>query len=351
MSKPSLDSIGGWLEGRLTKFIAGDGDMSPALTQESARGDEPGVFTHYSTISSATTSASPSPQPSQINQYTLHSAPPRRSGSAMATHSSASPYVQIDRASSAMEYSRPDARRASPGPRIASANASTTTFAQSPSFGQAVNGYGPVNGHISNYSNDTISPKSSLDTANEEESQPQAATWWGSYNEDSSAPTPTAASFLRVDDPPVSSSSSGFISLMDNASFSVSPSPPVSRHEPSSTYEDDDEEDLGFGNSKKLSKEKEEEEKSPEPAQTSTPERPGKQTSFLVASMNIHILPDAKPAQAPNASAASGSWLGRFWKRAESTPGPIKASLGDETSFYYDKEQKRWVNKKVMNLS
>jgi COPII coat assembly protein SEC16 len=355
MSKPSLDSIGGWLEGRLTKFIAGDGDMSPAPTQESARGDEPGVFTHYSTISSATTSASPSPQPSQINQYTLHSAPPRRSGSAMAAHSSASPYVQIDRASSAMEYSRPDARRASPGPRIASANASTTTFAQSPSFGQAVNGYGPVNGHISNYSNDTISPKASLDTANEEESQPQAATWWGSYNEDSSAPTPTAASFLRVDDPPVSSSSSGFISLMDDASFSVSPSPPVSRREPSSTYEDEDEEDLGFGNSKKPSKGKEEEDsskKSPEPAQTATFEGPGKQTSFL-ASMDIHVLPDIKPAQASTASTAStasGSWLGRFWKRAESIPGPIKASLGDETSFYYDKEQKRWVNKKVENL-
>ena len=115
MSKPSLDSIGGWLEGRLTKFIAGDGDTSPVPAQESARGGEPGVFTHYSTISSATTSASPSPQPSQINPHTLPGAPPRRSGSAMAAHSSASSYVPVDRASSAMEYSRPDARRSSPG--------------------------------------------------------------------------------------------------------------------------------------------------------------------------------------------------------------------------------------------
>jgi len=63
--------------------------------------------------------------------------------------------------------------------------------------------------------------------------------------------------------------------------------------------------------------------------------------------MDIHVPPDIKPAQT---STASGSWLGRFWKRAESAPGPIKASLGDETSFYYDKEQKRWVNKKVKNL-
>jgi hypothetical protein len=141
-----------------------------------------------------------------------------------------------------------------------------------------------VNGHASGYSNDTISPKSSLDTAldtsDEGGSQAQAGTWWGSYGEDSSAPTPTAATFLRVDDPPVSPSSSGFISLMDGPSFSVSPSGPASKRETSSTYEDDDEEDLGFGNSKKREKEnRDEDSKKPsEPEQTVAPERPGKQT-------------------------------------------------------------------------
>jgi hypothetical protein len=51
-------------------------------------------------------------------------------------------------------------------------------------------------------------------------------------------------------------------------------------------------------------------------------------------------------AQAP---AGGGSWLGRWWKRGDgtTTTGPIKASLGEESAFYYDKEQKRWVNKKV----
>jgi hypothetical protein len=162
--------------------------------------------------------------------------------------------------------------------------------------------------------------------------------WWGSsYAEDSSAPTPTATTFLRVDDPPISASSSGFISLMDDPSFSVSSSPPASRREPSSSYEEDDEEDLGFGNSKKPETKKadDDSEKSSEPAKTVAPERP-----------------DIKPAQAASASTSSGSWIGRFWKRAESTtPAPIKASLGEETSFYYDKEQKRWVNKKVIACS
>jgi hypothetical protein len=288
MNKPSLDSIGGWLEGRLTKFIAGDGDTSPAPTQDSARGNEPGVFTHYSAISSTTSSASPSPQPSQMNPHTLPSAPPRRTGSAMAAHSNASPYVPIDRASSAMEYSRPDAHRSSPGPRIASANASTTTFAQAPSFGQAVSGYGAANGHVSSYSSDTISPKSSLDTTDEEGNQVQTGTWWGSsYNEDSSTATPTAATFVRVEDAPVSSSSSGFISLMDDPSFSVSPSPPASRREQSSSYEDENE-DLGFGNSKK-EKEEENSKKAEEPAKAAAPERPGKRTRLGLRYIQLYL--------------------------------------------------------------
>jgi len=44
--------------------------------------------------------------------------------------------------------------------------------------------------------------------------------------------------------------------------------------------------------------------------------------------------------------AASGSWFGRWWKKDGTAP--IKANLGEETAFYYDKELKRWVNKKVM---
>ncbi|OJD26533.1 hypothetical protein ACJ73_02088 [Blastomyces percursus] len=47
---------------------------------------------------------------------------------------------------------------------------------------------------------------------------------------------------------------------------------------------------------------------------------------------------------------------GWFWwwgKKDPSTssPGPIRAKLGEENSFYYDKELKRWVNKKDPNSS
>lgn len=57
----------------------------------------------------------------------------------------------------------------------------------------------------------------------------------------------------------------------------------------------------------------------------------------------IYINRDLDPP-----AASSSSWLGRWWKKdTAAAPGPIKASLGEETSFVYDKDLKRWVNKKV----
>jgi hypothetical protein len=52
---------------------------------------------------------------------------------------------------------------------------------------------------------------------------------------------------------------------------------------------------------------------------------------------------ESKPA------AAASSWLSKWWKK-DSAPGPIKANLGEETAFYYDKDLKRWINKKVKNF-
>lgn len=54
----------------------------------------------------------------------------------------------------------------------------------------------------------------------------------------------------------------------------------------------------------------------------------------------------------------SGSWFGKLWGGKKeptppATPGapgaPIKAKLGEESAFYYDKDLKKWVNKKVRN--
>jgi hypothetical protein len=323
MAKPSMDSIGNWLEGRFTKLITGDGDNSPTLPEEDNKTADKtfsGPFTHYSTISSATNSPSPSPQPTTINSNVLP--PPRRTGSAMAYPSPASSYVQIDRASSAMDYVRHKPSPV-PAPRILSAGPGTTTFNQSPSFGQAVNAYTPTN---NNYS-DTTSNRSGVTG---DSPSGQDAPWWGStYSEESNSQTPTASTFLRSDEAVVSSSSSssGFISLMDDTAYSVAPPSPA----PSRLQSNDiqDEEDLGFGNSKR-SKQSNHDDDSAESAPNGN-SSPTKE-------------PAPQPETKPAATSSGGGWLSRLWGRG-AAPGPIKASLGEDKTFYYDSEQKRWINK------
>ena len=47
---------------------------------------------------------------------------------------------------------------------------------------------------------------------------------------------------------------------------------------------------------------------------------------------------------------ASSGWLSRLWKRENSSPAPVKANLGEQSSFYYDKELGKWVNKNVSDV-
>ncbi|KAJ6496726.1 Sec23-binding domain of Sec16-domain-containing protein [Mycena vitilis] len=320
-STPSLDTIGRFLEGRFTKLVTGEVDPATP-TEELSKPADPvaGPFSQYSTISSTTTSTSPSPQPSL---YNLNSQP-LRSGSAMGQQSGSKTQPPIDRALSAMDNVR--RRPSPPPPRIASANASTTTFAQAPSFGQAYNSY-----TLNPYSPSVATPRANMESTRDEEDTGQELSWWGSssYSVDSANQTPMAATFVQVDSG-VSSSSDGFISLMDDTSYSVASSARTkSGQQPSSSAANaEEEDDLGFGNSK-------------------PPPKEDHQGSTSATAPTAKAPPPERPDIKPNATAESGSWFGRWWKRSEASPGPVKASLGEETSFYYDKELKRWVNKKV----
>jgi hypothetical protein len=82
--------------------------------------------------------------------------------------------------------------------------------------------------------------------------------------------------------------------------------------------EEEEVEDLGFGNSKKANHEPNEaEEKPAEKQPEKSDEKVGKK-----------------------------GWFGWLRKSDEGMPKPIRAKLGEESSFYYDQELKRWVNKK-----
>jgi hypothetical protein len=254
IAKPSLDSIGDWLGGRLTKFVAGETEASPASNEDTiavnGNGGFTGAFSHYSNISSATTSTSPSPAPSLPNSSFSTDPYQRRSGSAMAIRHSPPTQLPTDRASSAMDYRRPNDYKQPPHRITASAGATVTHFAPPRPFSQVMES--PE--HNSNDRSTGPEDDALAQTANAD----SEGGWWSSAYGDSNGATPTATTFFKVDEsqlPDAESSTSGFISLMDSVTPQFSSSSSSARASPTkASYADDDiEDDLGLGNSRKRS--------------------------------------------------------------------------------------------------
>ncbi|KAI0031714.1 Sec23-binding domain of Sec16-domain-containing protein [Vararia minispora EC-137] len=326
-NRPSLDSIGGWFGDRLQKFIADDGDATTGETAPPEAKQAYGPFAHYSTISSASSSKPSSPAPTMVNPHVTVNGqlPPRRAGSSQSMHQfGAQPQVTIDRASSAMDY-RPQGR-SSPTPRIASANPAITTFAQSPAY------YGGRG-----YQNGLQAVPSLPENDGERTAQPDGGSWWGS-DEANSSSTPTAATFYSVEQPISSNGSANgnFVSLMDAPMFGTPAVTPSTQVKTLPTqYEADEDDDLGLGNSSRKKKAVLESVDADESAKVNA------------AAKQQPSRPDPKPTQNGPASSSSGSWFRGWWGKNENKSGPIKATLGEENSFYFDKDLKRWVNKKV----
>jgi hypothetical protein len=171
-----------------------------------------------------------------------------------------------------MDYTR---HRHSPGPRVASAGATTTTFSQSPSFGQALSQQ-PYGTHSLNEDGvEAMTPRPNNEV---DEDEGQEVSWWSSYNQGGSNQTPRAATFVQVADADVPASTDGFISLMDTP-FSTAPASPSKQTPPPkhNKIDDDEEEDLGFGNFKpKKSPSGEDQPQAAAPVRAATAARPGK---------------------------------------------------------------------------
>lgn len=343
IAKPSLDGIGDWLGGTLSRFVAGETDSSKH--PEDLMPNNPayaGAFSQYSAISSTNTSKSPSPAPSFVNGGPTLQGLPKRSDSATGIRALTHAYNPVNRASSAWDYDRPDSRKNTPPPRVASAGASSSTFAQSQNFAKAMDSYSYGSGFNSRERADETDQDSNKE-------RQQESGWWSSTAYESSAPTPTATSFFKLEDP-VNSTTDGFISLMDS-SPSFAPSSSNYSAVPSSKHmvDDDFDDDLGLGNN--VSKRKQElsegdKQSSPQPVEPpkEEPKKPGLSLiGFSQKERCTDFTLDPKPEPA-----SSGSWLGRLFSRSSSTtPGPVKANLGNENEFYFDKELGKWVNKKV----
>jgi COPII coat assembly protein SEC16 len=189
-----------------------------------------------------------------------------------------SQYSQIDRSASAMDY-RSHRHSPSPAPRVASADAATTTFAMSQSYAQ--------DSAFADENMDLMTPRPNADEDDPDKTV-QEVGWWTSTT---SSQTPTAATFVQVGDGTLGSTSSdGFVSLMDDHQFAVSHS--TSSHTSrQQSLQEEEEEDLGFGNSKPKPKNLAEGTVPDKPgaagaASSEVPSRPG-MCSFLPASANV----------------------------------------------------------------
>jgi hypothetical protein len=151
-----------------------------------------------------------------------------------------SPHLPINRSSSAMDHIRPQERQ-HPVQRLASAGASTTNFSVPPASTYRMNGITNGYGHRQQTSSGLTSGENSPNIGNDESDGPPRSPWWDSLKS-SDMQTPTAATFQLQG----GEDTGNFVSLMDDV-----PLPSVSsshRSTPQVVPEEEDEEDLGFGN-------------------------------------------------------------------------------------------------------
>jgi hypothetical protein len=322
--KPGLDKLGSWIEGRLTKFIAGEeeGDggsttkHTPAAVAKGAAKGPVGPFSHFTAIS------------------------PAQSG-------------PLSRNPSAADVPGMNGNLGVPGE-------SMRTSPLQPLYG----GSPHVGGH---HLEPTDSTSSSYGDYMGHHGRESSYTSWSAMQE---APQEVEgdgfngdAEYAEDNDNDNGGEGEGeFINPLAAPMFGVTQShdykPAPSGGRANLAVEgDDDEDDLGFGNAA-LSRDR-----TPKPpASEDTGEAdshgatPRKGADATKAKAEASANVEAKAKASASASSGKGglepqkssSWLKGWWGKKEGEgSGPIRAKLGEESSMVYDKELKRWVVKGV----
>ena len=401
MVKPSLDNLWNSMEGRLTKFIAGDGsdDQSKEIVNSSTsinESNKSGPFAHFSTISPSSTSGRLS-----------------RGSSA------------VDLVSFGNSYNNKLDMRRSSSPSNIGLNVPSQ---QGPPRAMSATGYKQVsqleitNQNIIAETSHSLPNESSIEkmTRNSPLSSEDVTPTAGNVHyQPIPPPTATLQNIQTMQPPPPppqplyqplsnvdetkvdeevnnepeemdDNEGGNFVSLMDTMG---APTPmfniPEGTHHSNKIIEEDEfDDDLGFGNDStfKAKQVREEEKQNAEegPRSSSDYKPPPPPPAPSSSASTFTSIPPPPPPPSSNVSegtpkssggwfsrsstpmntpkedynegkrpelkqSASSSWLSRWWKKdggeSQSGGGPIKAKLGEQSSFYYDPEQKRWVNK------
>lgn len=250
--KPTLDGLGSWFEGRITKFVAGEGNDSPTVPSHApssslSSNKEVGPFSHYNAISPA-----PSTAPSLSGGDS--STDLRRVGSAVGFGGHAGMGMSTinplpDRSASATDFSRgagPSSSSAKWGqPSSYSAEPSRTSFEQSRS------GYAPYDAGQNGSSYGDYSSRPSLEST---ATAPLPATSDSySWGVDTSRPSEDTANDYQQQQPSYGQWGSSSRTSLDNArpaTNDYSAQPQTSSTSWARMDEEEEDDDLGLGNSK-----------------------------------------------------------------------------------------------------
>ncbi|GAA5978058.1 hypothetical protein JCM5350_007383 [Sporobolomyces pararoseus] len=339
--RPTVNSLWSTFEGGFNKFVSGEGEATPeqlaakAEVAKVANGQPIGPFSHFSAIAPGSNSGTLSRVQSSNdlaagNRPMPNQQPPPRPLSAAAP---------VPPALTSPQSNKPVH---SPGPPPVKRAPFRTHHARSSSLG-AFAGYDFNPTAPPPWQSYTPPAPRTAKTGAEDESAPAES----SSEEVNDQPKPQ---FATVEDR-FAEDDSGFISPMAQFTPSVSPTPGSGRPAPAQNLSHrrmttaEELADLGIGNSKSkkpafdtLDEELEAEEGgAPPPVR----QEGGPNGSDAAPSTS---KPDDKPTIKP-----SKSWLGGWFKReaspaAPTGPGPVKANLGEQKTFYYDEKLKRWVN-------
>ncbi|SCV71958.1 BQ2448_4652 [Microbotryum intermedium] len=353
---PTKEGLWSTLEGGFTKFVAGDGETSQASlaakaeVAKAANGAPLGPFSHYSSIAPDSNSGTLSRVASSVE---LTVAPPSRPHSSAALISPSALVLPANH------------HQASPGPPPVKRAPFKTHHSRSSSLGVAGYNYDPNapppwQAAIAARQAPPVPASDATPRASAQDftRTPQNAYGYGSASFDDLPPNEgglRAPAFAQVDQGAFSEDESGFISPMAAYTPAVSPVPAGTRaynpapHSHRRTTTQDELDDLGISNNK-----------SKKPGFDSIGE--GEEEEMGVASGQGQNEDGNGSAEASSGTqkeerptirtAPSRSWLGGWFKRdspspVQNGPGPVRANLGEQTSFVYDAELKRWVNRKA----
>jgi hypothetical protein len=330
ISKPSMDKVGSSLLSKFNSFIAGDDEDAAA---NKLTGTEAGPFANITGGGQALTSSQ-----SNTDLYGAMSGygtPAQPAPSANSRYAPSNAYAP--RSSSEQQRSRyePQGRPSMESNDSFGIRAASDTFTpMTPTTGM----YSPTQNQLSPPSARTLAKAQSYSPLRPEYTPAQPS--FGSPY----MPTP----------PVEESSSSAFGGYQPQASFDE-PAQPASTFEAPSyqPYNPDEDDKEGEQQPKKKKSFMDDDEDDDLAARASALKISGGSTGSKSEADRKADEAFRKAAEADAqrdkeaAAAKKGGWLSGWFKKDQSAgPGPIKAKLGEESSFYYDTDLKKWVNKK-----